>query len=248
MNERISALKTLKHRAEEYCSTSQLKETEFEFLKETFLSNGFPLHTIEHILHNPSSKHFPGEDQQNPVDYSKSFIVPYYPAANALIKKLKKRFNISTVFSKTETLGNFLKKKTHQPIEPMKRKGAIYAYPCEEKCSVFYIGQTKRAACTRIKEERAACIKATKDKVIQINSYNDVGYAEHHLKTGHNIQFDKAKVIDSSTNYHKRMLLEGLFIERNWGKLMNMKKGTSVDPSWLPLLNQLPDFDITKYF
>jgi len=43
------------------------------------------------------------EDQQNPVDYSKSFMVPYYPAANALIKKLKKRFNISTVFSKTET-------------------------------------------------------------------------------------------------------------------------------------------------
>ena len=143
MNERISALKTLKHRAEEYCSTSQLKETEFEFLKETFLSNGFPLHTIEHILHNPSSKHFPGEDQQNPVDYSKSFMVPYYPAANALIKKLKKRFNISTVFTKTETLGNFLKKKTHQPIEPMKRKGAIYAYPCEENVQFSILGKLR---------------------------------------------------------------------------------------------------------
>ena len=89
-------------------------------------------------------------------------MVPYYPAANSLVKKMKKIFNISTVCSKTETLGDVLKKKTHQPIEPMKRKGAIYAYPCEEKCSVFYIGQTKRAAITRIKEEKTACNKAFK--------------------------------------------------------------------------------------
>jgi hypothetical protein len=248
MNERFSALKTLRNRAEEYCSTNELKNAEFQFLTETFLSNGFPLHTIENVLYNHSSKQISNEDQQNPADYSNSFMVPYYPAANSLVKKLKKKFNISTVFSKTETLGHLLQKKTHQPVEPMKKKGAIYAYPCEEKCSIFYIGQTKRAAFTRIKEEKTACKKASKDKIIQINGYNDIGYAEHHLKTGHNIQFDKAKVVELSANHHKRMLLEGLFIERNWGKLMNMKKGTSVDPSWLPLLNKLPDFDITKYF
>ena len=130
--------------------------------QQNLVVQSFPLHTIEHIFYNHSSKHISNEDQQNPADYSNSFMVPYYPAANSLVKKLKKIFNIPTVCSKIETLGDVLKKKTHQPIEPMKRKGAIHAYPCEEKCSVFLHWANQKSTITRIKEEKIACNKAFK--------------------------------------------------------------------------------------
>jgi len=123
-------------------------------------------------------------------------------------------------------------------------EGTVYAYPCQEDCSLIYIGQTKRSTKIRLQEERAACNKASRTKSINKNLTNDQGYAEHHLETGHQLRFQDVQILERETNGQRRKLLEGLYIERNWGNLMNKKKGTIVDDSWLPFITKLPELSI----
>ena len=111
-------------------------------------------------------------------------------------------------------------------------------------CPLTYIKQTKRSTKIRLQEEKAACRKASRTKSVSKNLTNDQGYAEHHLETSHQIQFEQVHIFENEANGKKRKLLEGLYIERNWGNLMNKKKGLLVDHSWLPLITKIPELSV----
>ena len=48
--EKVAAIRTLKHRALTYCSNPTLLENELNHLLKVFLQNGFPNNTIQRIL------------------------------------------------------------------------------------------------------------------------------------------------------------------------------------------------------
>lgn len=98
--EKVAAIRTLKHRALLYCSNKDLLEAEFSHLKKVFLENGFPESSIERILHETPTESSTEEidnrdegclDAEISCDYSKSFLAPYHPRATALFKTLWKR-------------------------------------------------------------------------------------------------------------------------------------------------------------
>ena len=113
----------------------------------------------------------------------------------------------------------------------------VYAIPCE--CELLYIGETKRTAAIRTAEEKAACQKVDKTNKLSNNEYADLGITQHHKETGHTFQFNATKILAFEPNWQKRKLLEGLYIERNKNKLVNIKAGSKLDNSWAPVISKI---------
>jgi hypothetical protein len=243
-SEKSAALKTLRRRAEDYCSTPQLLEEELLLLSQIFLQNGFPAQTIHRILHKQSPSTHPLTDPdaslEEPPKPSPTFFAPFHPSARRLFKTLQTKFNITTIHTKTTTLGNILLKR--RPIRPLHSPGVVYAIPCE--CSKFYIGETKRTAAIRTSEEAAACAKVDKTNKLSTNQNADLGITTHHKQTGHTFQFHSTKIISSETNWYKRKLLEGLYIQTNKEHTVNLKAGTKVDNCWAPTIASIPNMKI----
>jgi hypothetical protein len=139
-----------------------------------------------------------------PVDnLSNFFYAPYHPAAAKLFQKLKKNFNINTVYKKTTNLGNLLFKR-RPPIPLQQQPGVIYCTPpCS--CPLHYIGQTGRTAEIRNKEE----------KDYEGNTYNDYGYIQHYKETTHALDFDNCFILANENHSYRR-----------YDKLVNVNTGS----------------------
>jgi hypothetical protein len=244
-SEKTAALKTLRRRAEDYCSTPHLLQEELQLLTQIFLQNGFPAQTIHRILHKetPSTHPHtnPDEHPEETHKPSSTFFAPFHPSATRLFKTLRTKFNISTIHTKTTTLGNILLKR--RPNQPLHSPGVVYAIPCE--CSKFYIGETKRTAAIRISEEAAACAKVDRTNKLSTNQQADLGITTHHKLTGHTFNFNSTKIISSESNWYKRKLLEGLYIQTNKEHAVNLKAGAKLDNCWTPTINKTPGLKIS---
>jgi hypothetical protein len=238
MKDKMAAMRTLRSRAEEYCSTPQLLKQEINLLSQIFLDNGYPPHIVYSNFHKkttPTNNTEPDPNNSEPDPMSKNFFAPYHPAAHRLFKTLKRKFAINTIHTSTPNLGNFLLKR-RPPSHPLPKAGTVYAVPCE--CPSFYIGETKRTTAVRTAEEAAACAKFDRTQKLPINNdqYNDLGITYHHKETGHTFRFQDTVILANETNWFRRKLLEGFFITANKGNLVNLKGGTKTDNCWSPLL------------
>ena len=127
--EKVAAIRTLKHTAVTYYSNPTLLEKELNHLLKVFLENGFPNNIIQRILFKkkivPNSQQHKVEVlndetddyevQPKTKDLSKTFFAPYHPKANRMFKMPKNKYDIDTVFKKTKTLGNILKHSSRAP-------------------------------------------------------------------------------------------------------------------------------------
>jgi hypothetical protein len=250
--EKTIAIKTLRCRAEHYCSTPELKSAELNHLLNVFLSNGYPYHTIHRLLYSQrpeltntttATEHNPAPQTDHPShNPSTTFYAPYHPCATKLFRTLQSKFNIPVTYKQTPTLEVWLTKR-RPPIPPNQKPGAIYATPCE--CPAFYVGETKRTAQIRNNEEKKLlnAASANPTRVYQ-DKYNDYGFIDHHRETGHILDFDSSLILDTETHTQRRKFLEGLYIHRNKELLVNKKAGTAVHDSWLPLLGHIPHLDL----
>ena len=234
--DKTAAMKFLKARALDYCSP-QFLDAELTFLKQTFLLNGYPSHIIDRFIHNRPD--FPNLQSDNDnQNTNQGFLAPFHPAATRLFRTLNKKFNIKPIFTSTPSLANHLLKR-RPPTKAIHKPGAVYAIPCE--CDLFYIGETKRTAAIRTNEEKAACLRCDRGTLsFSNNSKNDLGLTLHHKVTQHNFKFDDTQILTIETNWHKRKLLEGLYIEANKHCLVNLKSGSKVDNCWTPLIHAIP--------
>ena len=134
------------------------------------MENGFPENTVERILReNPKNNRIEmvnngseGIETAASFDYSKSFQAPYNPRASALFKILQKRFGITPIFKKTTTLGNLLKHSCKPITSDLEKRNSIYEIPCQNNCSMTYVGQSKRKLIVRLKEHERGCRNAEK--------------------------------------------------------------------------------------
>lgn len=46
----------------------------------------------------------------------------------------------------------------------------------------------------------------------------------------------------------RRKFIEGMFIQRNKKDLVNINSGIQPDPSWRPIIDQLPELDLQRRF
>ena len=127
-----------------------------------------------------------------------------------LYKILQEQFGITAIFKKTTTLGNLIKKRGRQK-EKQFTANTVYKVPCKE-CNKFYIGQSKNSIAKRVSQHKAVCRRNVKLSKLK-SSKKDNGIAFHHIKTGHDFDFDKTAIIARDTNYWRRLILEGIAIK-----------------------------------
>jgi hypothetical protein len=123
MKDKMAAMRTLRSRAEEYCSTPQLLKQEINLLSQIFLGNGYPPHIVYSNFHKkttPTNNTEPDPNNSEPDPMSKNFFAPYHPAAHRLFKTLKRKFAINTIHTSTPNLGNFLFKR-RPPSHPLQK-------------------------------------------------------------------------------------------------------------------------------
>lgn len=228
--EKAGCIRTLKQRAVDYCSNNQLLEEELRHLHNTFKDNGYPDHLISKILYHDNKNK---EKQQQP-DLTRSFHVPYHPKARRLLKMLEIEFNTDIIYTKTTTLCDMITKKSRKP-EASFTKNVVYNIPCKEPCQVSYIGQTGKTLITRIKQHSEMCRKKTTSNKLK-SERKDNGLAYHHLKTGHDFDFNNTKILAVEKNYWRRLIVEGIEI-KNKPNTANLKTGFEINDIWRPFLN-----------
>ena len=83
----------------------------------------------------------------------------------------------------------------------------IYQINCKEKnCKANYIGQTKRALSIRLDEH--------KKNINRHPKYHNV-VTQHRLDFGHEMDWNKPRILDIETNWYRRLTSEMLHIKSN---------------------------------
>ena len=106
------------------------------------------------------------------------------------------------------------------PTENTRKTGVVYNIKCRD-CDKEYIGETGRTLGKRVEEHR----KLTSSAV-----------HEHMSTTGHRIDWNKVKVIDSEPVEHRRKTKEAIHIKQRRPTL-NRDAGTDLPPIFSSLLS-----------
>ena len=88
------------------------------------------------------------------------------------------------------------------PILANEQNGVVYRISCKD-CSKVYIGQSGRFLACQMKEHRRA---------VQNGDTNSSAVAEHAWQNLHHVDWEAAEVIDSSSDWYPRCLLESWHI------------------------------------
>ena len=113
---------------------------------------------ILHIIKSAVRPRREGEPKESPKC---TIRVPYVSGLSEDLRRICRRYDIRTVFTTTSTLSpQFTRVKDVDPL--LSRAGVVYKIPCS--CGKKYIGETKRALGTRLKEHQAATRRGEVEK------------------------------------------------------------------------------------
>ncbi|CAM9752391.1 unnamed protein product, partial [Heterosigma akashiwo] len=157
VKDKLSGIRTLVYRANQYCSTASLKMAELTHLRKTFADNGYPEEFVEVALRKgpmtaeeeaASGDRTLGDGEE--VEEWGTLVVPSIKELQPALRALCTRLNLKLLYKRTVNLGNLL-----APRRPstggMQQKNVVYKISCKQ-CEVSYVGQTKRTLATRVKE------------------------------------------------------------------------------------------------
>jgi hypothetical protein len=149
---------------------------------------------------------------------------------------LDEKFGLRSVFKKTQTLGDILKKKGRQ-VEKVYKKNVVYQVPCSQ-CEVSYIGQTKKPIHVRMGQHDQKCKEKTNLRKLKTQKQEN-GLAVHHAETGHVFDFCGVKILAEEPSLWRRLIKEGIEI-RKGSNLANLKRGYDISEIWDPFLHKPP--------
>ena len=121
--------------------------------------------------------------------------IPYIRGTSETISRVLQPYNIRVAHKPISTLRRLLT-NVKDKSKPEDRQGEVYKIKCCD-CQVSYIGETGRNLSTRLTEHK----QATRNG--DVNNH----FAEHHLKTKHQIDWDCATCITYSTDYSGTRLI-----------------------------------------
>ena len=111
---------------------------------EVLRANGYPKHLIFSSM-KPRKK----KDLEEKPEHT--IVLPYVSSLSEDLRRIYWKHGIWTVFTTYTTLHQQLT-KVKDMDSPLKRSGVVHQIPCS--CGLAYIGETKRALVTRLKEHK----------------------------------------------------------------------------------------------
>ena len=212
-SQKVAVARTLFTRAENICSTMVDKDEERTHISNVLQANGYPHSLIENNSRLPSRLH-QTDESTNRTQPKATVVIPYIKNVSEGIRRILSKVDIRTCFKPNQTLRQLLvHPKDKIPLSG--KTGVVYQVDCSS-CGSSYVGQTGRTLQHRVKEHQRALTSYT--------PYTTSAVAEHSMKTGHNIEWESAKVLEVSDQYFQRTYLEAWNI-RLHSQTMNRDDG-----------------------
>ena len=195
---RATTLRTLTRHAQIICDSTDSLRDENEHLHQIFHKNDY---SDEFIDTNQCKQTKQNDECANTETKNELTTVslPYIRGTSETIAQILKPFNIRIAHKPTRTLQH-LRTNVKDKDDPKDRQGTVYRIRCND-CNGTYIGETGRTLTTRLGEHQTAT-----DKEDLTNNI-----AQHHRKTGHDINWDSATCLTHSTDKDRRLTLESWF-------------------------------------
>ena len=195
------------------------REREEKHLTQVLQENGYPYEVVRTASHPQQQR-----TQEQPCH---TLYIPYVSGLGEDLRRVYRRHNIRTVFRTPSTLRQELSRVKDK--DPMwKVSGLVYEIPCS--CGQLYIGETKRALDTWLKEHQVATRRGETEKS---------AIAEHAWSQHHQPLWGETKVLDHTGNNTILEIKEALHISlRNPRELVNRDQGLSIDVCWKHLINR----------
>lgn len=190
-------------------SDTRFYSENLNIVRNILLQNHYPIKFINenikkrfrHLSHNDNNNN---NDNQNEQDRKNFIVLPYHSLTSKPLSNVFKEFQTETIFKNNNKLDSIVRKgKDKLPI--FRQHNIVYRIDCRD-CDSVYVGQTKRALETRLKEHRAN-IKLDRDK------YNAVSL--HRMNNNHDMKWDSPKILDFEHNKFKRDISEMVHIKIN---------------------------------
>ncbi|KAK3708849.1 hypothetical protein QZH41_016280 [Actinostola sp. cb2023] len=188
--------KTLLYRAHNIPSTPRERSSEEKHVFKALHANGYPTHFLQN--YRPSKQQSNQQSPQQEQHERRGFVVlPYIQGISEKITRTLNKFNIRVVHKPVHTISAILKKPKDRGDRDA-TTDVIYRIGCKDCEKCYYIGQTSRALKTRIKEHIKAVFTLDRNSLL----------AKHHIETGHQFNFEDARIIDREPQWGKRLFLE----------------------------------------
>ena len=235
MSSKESVVRTLTRRAFNLCSPQHLN-SELRHLEATFLSNGYPLQKIRHLMHTTLERARSKSSKSHSRTSSNLVAsIPYYKSHASSMKKSLGRYDISTSFHSSVSLKSLLS-HTKSNTPPSSLMNVIYKIPCGD-CHQFCIGQTSRPLIKRIKEHEA-CMRLDSHTDSSTGNIKSAP-AKHGKEHGHAINWKATSILTTSEFKGQLNLLEHAAITTLKPGMNIQHKGPSVNSCWSPLLPKI---------
>ena len=212
MQHKRAVVDTLFHRAKTLITDPNEAKKEIQLIKSQLRQNSYP---IAFLNKRKKKKNLDNNQSQN--ECKGLVVLPYVPELSDKIKRILHSHNIKSTFKPPQKISSILP-SPKDPIDPNKRKGAIYEIPCND-CDLVYVGETGRSFNTRKKEHQADVKKEQKT----LPGTHRTALSKHAITQNHTFNWNQSKLLQFETNYHKRKFIESFFINNN-PKSMNDKK------------------------
>jgi len=156
------------------------------------------------------------------------YVIPYMRSISEIIASLIRKLKFTVGFrilNKIEKIVRIQKDQT----EYTKKSNIVYKISCKD-CDATYTGQTKRQLQTRVKEHyNNIKLDSTKHSVI----------SEHILKYNHMFDWNNVKILDTESNYNRRLVSEMLHIKEQKRGINSQKDTEFLNESYFCLLDNL---------
>ncbi|KER25529.1 hypothetical protein T265_07045 [Opisthorchis viverrini] len=178
VNHKKSCVQTLFKRAETHCSTTELRKKEENHLLRVFQNNGYPRNFIKRSLKKKTP-----QPRQQQEQATRRVVLPYIRNISELATRLLAQKGIFVAHKPNATLRKLISRPKDNP-DKTKKNSVIYQLNCDN-CIKFYVGQTGRRLCTRIKEHNAAVRRHDPLSLISI----------HEDQEGHKFNLENAEIL-----------------------------------------------------
>ena len=213
---KINNIKTLLHRGYNISSNYFSVHSELSFLRSFFFSNGYPYHTIDHLVNKFLNCKMNKPQLITTVNKRKYFIsLPYFgPQSEKLKKELESllikffvHIDFHIVLVNKFTVGSLF---TFKDILPKCiRSSVVYKFSCAQ-CASEYVGSTARTLRTRVAEHAGRSFR-TGNRLAKPPHSSIRSHAE---SCDVPVTLDNFKILSSTSDQIDLRIMESLFIHQ----------------------------------
>ena len=216
-NFKCNFVSTLLSRAYKVCSSYSNLHQEFEFLRNFFQNNGFPLSWIDQKINIFLNKRF-SPNSKTQIQNNKPNVYISIPFFGQQSEKLKKEIlklaekyfsthNFKIILVNKFTIGSLFPYKDRLPTHV--RSSLVYQFCCS-RCESTYVGSTSRTLGARVAEHMGRSYRT--NSLLTSPSHSSI--RDHSFECDTRFNIDNFKILTSASNTQNLRILESLYIHK----------------------------------